>query len=96
MPCKKHLGLKNRIPCSQPHLSLQTYLLVAKNWNPGATFKQSPRPGISNSLFSKSGISTEIWREKKKNYKTFFFLVALTDSTTIHTSFTLEMLEQCH
>lgn len=37
-----------------------TDLLVAKNWNPGATSMQSSLPGIVNFLFSIRGSSTEI------------------------------------
>ena len=39
-----------------------SYLLVAKNWNPGATSMQSSRPGIISFLFSINGSSTDIWK----------------------------------
>lgn len=42
-----------------------SYLLVAKNWNPGATSMQSSLPGIISFLFSIKGRSTEIYKENQ-------------------------------
>lgn len=77
------------------HLNLHAYLLVAKNWNPGATFKQSPRPGISNSFFSRRGIRTEIWGRRETLWSVLFLGgETLTNILASHTQSIYEMLIQ--